>query len=172
MKKFVKFFGLGVGTTLIEYLVFTLVARLTGNDLLFIATLVGGIVATIVSYILNRKFIWKNAKTGKKEVISFFVYNLVIKTLVIKEIFTFLFGLIKPLYEFAFSISSSLHLPFDYAFVESTGIFVLTAGASMFITYFVYDKLIFKSNKNECGQDVDMKSVLESGKEKQGNKEA
>ena len=166
MKKFSKFFGLGIITTLIEYVFFTLVARLMSNDFLWLATLIGGIAGVIASFILNTKFVWTDKKSGKQEIIEVFGYGM-IKTFLLKEGFTFLFKLLTPVYQFAYTISSAIKLPFDYAFIESTGVFCFTALATMMITYFVYNKLIFTKKKDEetC-EKVDMQGIGKSGKEK------
>lgn len=152
MKKFGKFFGLGIIAVLIEFIVFSIIARILSNDFLWAATIVGGITETITAYLLNTKFVWK--KRGKKEATNFFLYH-ILKTFTLKEFFTWVFGLITPVYEFAYGISSFLHLPFDYDFVESTGIFGFTAATTMVITYFVCDRLIFaeKADKSRAEED-------------------
>ena len=171
MKKFGKFFGFGVITTLIEYIVFTIVARILSNDFLWLATLIGGIVGVVASFILNTEFVWKDKKAGKSEAAEVLGYGMV-KTFVFKEFFTWVFTLITPVYELAFSISSAIHLPFDYDFVESTGVFGFTAVATMFITYFVYDKMIFTKNKEKNhGKNINMESVREAREEHERNKE-
>lgn len=166
MKKFSKFFGIGVITTLIEYIIFTIVARILGNDFLWLATLLGGIVGIIAGFILNTKFVWADKKAGKQEMVEVFGYGM-LKTFLLKEGFTFLFKLITPVYQFAYTISSAIKLPFDYDFVESTGVFCFTALATMMITYLVYNKLIFTKKKDEeHGKNIDMQGVGKSGKEK------
>ena len=148
MKKFSKFFGLGIITTLIEFAVYTALARILSNDFLWLATLIGGIVGVIASFLLNTKYVWKDKKAGKAEATKVLGYGMV-KTFVIKEFFTWIYGLVTPVYVFAYQISSFLGLPFDYAFVESTGIFGFTALTTMFVTYFVYDKIVFTKTQKE-----------------------
>lgn len=165
IKKVGKFFGLGVATTLIELVFYTITARIIGNnDHLWIATLVGGVLGTIVSFFLNSKLIWKNSKSGKREAAVFFAYNIV-KTFTLKEFLTWAFAFLTPVYQFAFSICEFLHLPFDYDFVESTGIFGFTALVCMFVTYLTYDKIVFKNKKEERGEKKDVESVGETRKE-------
>lgn len=149
IKKFGGFFVLGVLTTGIELIFYTISARIiNNNDLLWISALIGGIIGTIFAYILNSRLIWKNSKTTKREITIFFIYNIG-KTFTLKTFFTWVFGFLKPVYEFAFSISSSVGLPFDYEFVESTGVFAFTALVCMMITYLTYDKIVFKNKKIE-----------------------
>ena len=54
-----------------------------------------------------------------------------------------LFSYITPLYEFAFNITSAIHLPFTYEFVLTTGAFVLTSAVVMVINFLFYDKFVF-----------------------------
>lgn len=72
----------------------------------------------------------------------FFVWN-GLSALAITPFFTWLFGFTTPIYEFAHGITTALHIPFDYNFVESTGIFCLTTAVTMILNYLFYDKLVF-----------------------------
>ena len=63
------------------------------------------------------------------------------------------FGMITPVYELAFGIAQAIGLPFDYDFVESTGVFGFTALASMVVTYFVYDKVVFTGKKKRAEEE-------------------
>lgn len=147
VKKFGGFFILGVITTLIELVFYTISARIiNNNDILWISALIGGLIGTVFAFILNSRLIWKNSKVAKREIIIFFVYNIG-KTFTLKTFFTWVFGFLKPVYEFAFSISSNIGLPFDYEFIESTGVFAFTALVCMMITYFTYDRIVFKNKK-------------------------
>ena len=148
-KKFGAFFILGVVTTLIELVFYTISARIiNNNDYLWVSALIGGIIGTMFAFILNSRLIWKNSKTTTREITIFFVYSIG-KTFTLKTFFTWVFGFLIPVYEFAFSISSSIGLPFDYEFVESTGVFAFTALVCMMVTYFTYDKIVFKNKQTE-----------------------
>ena len=148
-KKFSVFFVIGVGTTLIDFVFYSIVAALiNNNDLLVIPTFIGGTIGTIAGYFLNSRLIWKHCKTSKREISIFFIYN-PIKTFGIKALFTWFFKLLTPIYDFAFSISSSLHLPFTFDTIERVGVFGFTAFSCMLITYFTYDKIVFKNKEND-----------------------
>jgi len=153
VKKFGSFFVLGVITTLIELVFYTIAARIiNNNDILWVSALIGGIIGTFFAFILNSRLIWKSSKVAKREIIIFFVYNIG-KTFTLKTFFTWVFGFLRPVYEFAFSISSSIGLPFDYEFIESTGVFAFTALVCMMITYFTYDRIVFKNKMNEKSEE-------------------
>lgn len=156
-KKFSEFFVIGVGTTLIDFVFYSISATLiNNNDLLVIPTFIGGTIGTIAGYFLNSRLIWKHCKTSKREISIFFIYN-AIKTFGIKALFTWFFKLLTPIYDLAFSISSGLHLPFTFDTIERVGVFGFTALACMLITYFTYDKIVFKDKKDN--EDESSKTV-------------
>ena len=77
----------------------------------------------------------------------FFIWN-GITALIISPFFTWIFGHFTLLYQFAHGISSFLHLPFDYNFVESTGVFCLTTAVTMTLNFFFYDRIVFSKKKS------------------------
>lgn len=144
------FLVVGIAITLFNFLIYTLLARLifNNNELLWLDSIVSYVLATFLAYLLHSKITWKERKVTKTGIINFFIWNLV-TAVAISPLLTWLFGLITPLYEFAFNISVSLNLPFDYAFVESTGIFALTTLITLILNYFFYDKLVFGNKKTK-----------------------
>lgn len=152
-KKFSVFFVIGVGTTLIDFVFYSIAASLiNNNDLLIIPTFIGGTIGTIAGYFMNSRLIWKNCRTTKREISIFFIYN-AIKTFGIKALFTWFFKLLTPIYDFALFISSSIHLPFTFETIERVGVFGFTALACMLITYFTYDKIVFRSKKENLSDE-------------------
>ena len=122
--RIVKFTVIGAILALTNFVIYTLLARLVfnNNELLWIDSIISYILATILAYILHSKITWKERSVTRHNVIMFFIWNGLL-AITISPFFTWLFGFITPLYEFVFSISQNLHLPFDYNFIESTGIF-------------------------------------------------
>lgn len=139
-----KFAIIGIVLSVFNFLIYTLLARLffKDNSWLWLDSAISYALSAILAYILHSKITWKERPVTKRGIAMFFLWN-GITAFAISPFFTWLFGLIKPLYEFAFSISSAIHLPFDYAFVESTGVFILTAAVTMALNYIFYDKLVF-----------------------------
>lgn len=167
-KKFGVFFVVNFCTTLVDYGFYTLTARLIGdNNYLWVASMVGGTIGTIIAYILNDRITWKSADPGKMGVIKFFVWN-GLKIAAIKPVLTVFYRLFGGLYEFGFSISSAIHLPFDYNFVESTAIYVLTTATTMILSFLVYDKLIFKGEEKKDRKKKNVESVGKARKEEIG----
>ena len=140
-----KYIIIGLTLAASNFLVYTLMAHLIfkNNDLLWIASIISYLFATFLGYFLHSRITWKERTTTKRSIIIFFAWNF-LTALAISPFFTWLFSLIAPVYQFAYQISSNLHLPFTYEFVESTGIFGFTAVVTTIMNYLVYDKLTFK----------------------------
>lgn len=171
-KKIGSFFVAGVTATVVDYAVYTLVARIIGNnDFLVLASIISGTLGIVVSYIMNSRITWKEKDPGKSGVVKFFGWN-IFKTVAIRPVLVAGFGFLTAVYEFAFSISSSIGLPFDYEFVESTGIFCFATASTMVLSYLVYDKLIFSREKEKRGEKKDVESVRESREEEVGKSES
>ena len=147
-----KYVIIGIILTIFNFLVYTFLARviINNNDLLWLDSIISYLVATVLAYILHSKITWKERNPGKTGILKFFAWNL-ITALAISPLLTWFFGLITPLYEFIYNIFTTTHLPFDYDFVESTGIFGLTTIITMTLNYLFYDKLVCgkKEDKND-----------------------
>lgn len=142
-----KFAIVGIALALFNFIIYTFLARIifNNNELLWLDSIISYILATILAYILHSKITWKERKVTKHGIVMFFIWNGV-TAIAISPFFTWLFGFITPIYELAFNISSSIHLPFDYNFIESTGIFCFTTAVTMVLNYLFYDKLVFDDN--------------------------
>jgi len=147
------FLIIGLVLTVFNFIIYTFLARIifNNNELLWLDSIISYLLAAILAYILHSKVTWHERKPKKRGIFMFFVWN-GITALIISPLLTWIFGFLDPLYEFAFSISSAIHLPFDYAFIESTAIFVLTTAITMILNYLFYDKLVFGEAKKETSQ--------------------
>ena len=146
-----KFAIIGIILALFNFAIYTFLARVIFNsddassdqkDLLWLDSIISYTLAAILAYILHSKVTWKERPVTKHGIVMFFLWN-GITALAISPLLTWLFGLIAPIYEFAYQIFNNLHIPFDYDFVESTGIFCLTTLVTMILNYLFYDKLVF-----------------------------
>jgi len=145
-----KYLIIGIFLTLFNYALYTLIARLIikNDNLLWLSTLISTFITTFVAYALHSRITWKERNPGKLGIIKFLLWNFSV-ALAIGPFLTWLFGLITPLYDLAFNISTAMHLPFDYSFVHSTGAFVLTSIITMILNFLFYDKIVFGKKKEE-----------------------
>ena len=149
-RRTIRYFFVGESVTIFNYISFALLANIiiNNNDLLWLSSFLSTAVTTIVAYILHSKITWKERSVTKSSIYRFFIWNIILAAL-ISPIFTQLFSLITPLYQLAFNISSFLHLPFTYEFIQSTGAFALTSVVIMVLNFLFYDKFVFHKSHNE-----------------------
>lgn len=142
-----KYIIIGIILTIFNFSLYTFLAHviINNNNLLWMASAIACAFTTILAYILHSKITWRERPTTKRGIIMFFVWNAIL-TIFVSPFFTWLFGFITPVYEFAYNISSALHLPFDYNFVESTGIFGFTTIIIVLLNYLFYDKFVFSDH--------------------------
>lgn len=144
-----KYTIIGILLTLINFVIYTIIAQIVQNsDFLWLISMVSYALTAVIAYILHSRITWRERHPGKSGVCLFFLWNF-ISAFLISPVCTELFTHITPVYVFAFNISSALHLPFDYYFVESTGVFCFTCFVTMVLNYLCYDKLVFGKFKTK-----------------------
>ena len=172
MNKVFKFIGVGLVVTLFDYLVYNIVVMGIGGgntNIAWLGTLVAGVCATFLAFIMHSKITWRTRDPGKYGILKFFAWNALL-VIAIRPLTTLVFGLLTGLYEFAFMITGGIGLPFSYEFVESTGIYILMTIVTMTLNFFFYDKIVFgKAGKNN-GKEIDMEGVRQARKEEERQK--
>lgn len=160
-KRIGKFAIIGIILALFNFLIYTLLARviMNTNKLLWFDSIIAYCLSAILAYILHSKITWKERNSTKSGILNFFLWNGAM-AIIISPFFTWFFQQIIPLYQFAFNISSSINLPFDYNFIESTGVFVLTTCVTMVLNYLFYDKLVFGKTKKSKHSDKTKDKII------------
>ncbi len=143
-----RFLFVGIALTLFNYGFYAILANIiiNNNDLIWLSTFIATSATTILAYILHSKITWKERSVTKRSIIRFLIWNALL-AVAIGPWITQLFSLLTPLYEFAYNITSALHLPFAYDFVLTTGAFVLASIVSMILNFLFYDKFVFGKSK-------------------------
>lgn len=149
-KHVTKYTIVGISIALFNFCTYTLIARvfINNNDFLFVSSIISTSLSVILAYILHSKITWKERKPTKKGIAGFFIWN-AFCALVVGPVMTWFFGLFKWLYEFGYNLCNAIHIPLDYNFIESTGIFVLVSIVSMILNYLFYDKFVFNEKDQE-----------------------
>ena len=144
----IKFLIVGIILTLVNFAIYTFLARiiLNNNELLWLDSLISYLLTTFVAYFMHARITWREKHPTSSGIVKFFLWNF-LTALAISPFFTWLFSTIKPLYEFIFNISTAIHLPFDYNFIESTSVFILATCVTMILNYLFYDRLVFGTPK-------------------------
>ena len=143
-----RYLIVGILVTGFNYALFAILSNLIikNNDLIWLSNFIATAVTTIVAYFAHSRITWKERTVTKHSIIRFFIWNAML-TVAIAPGFTQLFSLFTPLYEFAFNITSAIHLPFPYEFVLTTGAFVLNSIVIMILNFLFYDKFVFGKKK-------------------------
>lgn len=144
-----RYFFVGVGVTLFNYALFAIISNLLikDNNLLWLSNLIATSITTIVAYIAHSNITWKERSVTKAAICRFFIWNALLAIIIAPGLTQF-FGMFTPVYEFAYNITSALHLPFSYEFILTTGAFVLNAIVIMIINFLFYDRFVFQKKKS------------------------
>lgn len=143
-----RYLLVGITLTIFNYGFYAVLSNLiiNNNNLIWLSTFIATAATTILAYILHSKITWKERGITKSAKYKFFIWNIIL-TVAVGPILTQLFSYITPLYDFAFNVTSSLHIPFSYNFVLTTGAFVLTSIVVMILNFFFYDRFVFGKAK-------------------------
>ena len=149
-----RYLIIGTFLALFNYGLYTVLSNLIikNNDLIWLSSFIATAVTTILAYILHSKITWKERPISKTAIYKFFIWNIML-TVAIYPLLTQLFSYLTPLYDFAYSITSAMHIPFTYEFVLTTGAFVLTTIITTLMNYFLYDRFVFGKAKNSKNQE-------------------
>lgn len=142
MKKITIFFFVGLFNTFIDFVIYTLVTLIFNVPVTF-ATVISGTISSISTFFTHGKITWQSQNLNKSSFIRFAIWCLIMVTM-IRPFVAFVAEQLTPLYQFAFALSSFLHLPFSYNFVKNTGIFVIIAAVVMILNFAIYEKVVFK----------------------------
>lgn len=145
-----KYTLVGICVTLFNYALYAIIANLiiNNNDLLWLSNFIATAVTTIVAYFAHSRITWKERIVTRHSVIRFFIWNAIL-TVAIAPAFTQLFSLLTPLYDFAYNICTSIHLPFSYEFILTTGAFILSSLVIMILNFLLYDRFVFGKTRKE-----------------------
>ncbi len=149
-KRVSKFVVVGITLALFNYLFYTFLALVTikNSELLWLSSLISTSITAVLAYILHSRITWKERQPTKTGILNFFIWNALL-AVVFSPSLTWFFGLFTPLYEFALQIFEVLHLPFNFDFIESTGVFILVNIVTMILNYCFYDRLVFNQKKDK-----------------------
>ncbi len=163
-----KYVGVGIGVTLIDFVTYSLLMALVFSenvDMVGVASVISGIVATFAAYLLHGNITWKTRDPGKFGIVKFFAWN-AFMVILLRPLMSVVFKSFTGLYQFGYMISSVIHLPFEYDFVENTGIYLLMTVVTMILNFLCYDRVVFGSADKKQREEINVEGVRKSGEEK------
>lgn len=144
----IRYLIVGILVTAFNYTLFAILSNLIikNNDLIWLSNFIATAITTIVAYFAHSRITWKERTVTKHSVVRFFIWNAML-TIAIAPGLTQFFSLFTPLYEFVYNITNTIHLPFTYEFILTTGAFALNSIVIMIINFLFYDKFVFGKKK-------------------------
>ena len=171
-KKVLKYVGVGITVTLIDFVTYSLLMAIIFSEnvnMVGPASVISGIVATFAAYLLHGNITWRTKDPGKFGIVKFFAWN-AFMVILLRPLMSVIFKSFTGLYQFGYMISSAIHLPFEYDFVESTGIYLLMTVVTMVLNFLCYDRVVFGGADKKQREEVVVESVRESGEEKKSQR--
>jgi putative flippase GtrA len=145
-KRPLTFFWVGVILAAVNFLIYLVLTHTFFRNELPVASAIAYVLSAAVAYVMHKSITWKDRPPSRSAVIKFIMANLVVG-FVITPLLTWFFMWLTGIYEFAFAISSFLHLPFSLDFITKVGVWGFTNAVSMIINYVVYNKIVFREEK-------------------------
>lgn len=147
-KRIGVFAVIGVILTIIDYAIYEILilSLLNNGDGTSIASAISGIIATIIAFFMHSKITWQDRDITKFNIIKFFVWNIVIMSL-LRPFLVWIIGSIPGLKDLSYNIFS--WTTFGYDFIVSTIIYGLATIVTMTLNFLFYDKFVFKYSKHD-----------------------
>lgn len=151
------FLGVGVVNTLLDFAFFTFLTLVVfKNDNIALSGIISGTFALICAYITHSLITWRGNSIDYKVFLRFFVFT-GFGMWVIRPALLAIFVHFTGLYDFVFSVSAALRLPFSEAFITNTGSFGFMIIILLVYNYVVYGRFVFNDHKH-VGQPQDKDS--------------
>lgn len=143
-KRPLVFLGVGIFNTLLDFAFYTFLTLVVFQDNIIAAGLLSGTLALVFAFITHGTITWRGRSLSVQTILKFFAFT-GFGMWVIRPILLTIFIQLKPLYEFANSVASSLSLPFTYDFIASTGAFGFMIILVLLYNYLTYDRFVFST---------------------------
>jgi putative flippase GtrA len=142
------FIWVGVVLSAANFLIYILLTHtfLRDESAIPAASAVAYVLSAVIAYLMHKSITWKDRAPSKATTIKFFVTNLIVG-FVLTPVISWIFLSLTGIYEFAFAISSFLHLPFSLDLITKIGVWGFTNAITMTINYIVYNKIVFREKK-------------------------
>lgn len=147
-KRPLVFLGVGIGNTLLDFAFYTFMTSFVfkGEAKIGLAGIVSGTFALICAFLTHSLITWRGTNISHKTAGKFVLFTgfgmWVMRPLLLKFFIRF-----DGLYNWAWSVSHSLHLPFSHNFIANTGAFGFMVILVLLYNYFVYSRFVFADKR-------------------------
>lgn len=152
------FLLVGILNTGVDYLFYTFLTQVifTSGQSLALVGILSGTVALVVAFATHSSITWRGRNVTRLTLVKFILFT-GFGMWILRPILLVLFFNLHGLYQWAYSISHTLHLQFSYDFVASTGAFGFMVIILLIYNYLTYDRFVFNAHTS----DIDRKNRLE-----------
>jgi len=151
-KRPIIFLAVGIFNTLFDFAFYTFLTTVffKGGNNIALAGFISGTFALICAFLTHGFITWRGRHIGRTTVLKFLLFT-GFGMWVLRPILLSLFIKWSGLYQWAYGISESLHLPFSYDFIANTGAFGFMVIIVLIYNYFVYNRYVFSNPKTTTG---------------------
>lgn len=142
------FLAVGIINTLLDFSFYTLLSQTVFKESIGLAGLVSGTISLFIAFLTHSFITWRGTEVSRKTLLRFFVVT-GFGMWIIRPFLLSVFIMLSPLYNWAYSVSSTLSLPFSYDFVAKTGAFGFMVIIVLIYNYFTYDRFVFKKYEKD-----------------------
>lgn len=143
-KKVSAFIVIGFVNTGVDFLAYMLSAKLFFNENLILASILGGTIATVMSFVLNSKVTWRDRIVNKQTLLTFFGWN-VFLVLGLRPALIWIFSRFKWLYSWIYKLVAWIQIPLTEDFVFKTTLYGIITVFVMTLTFLFYEKIVFRN---------------------------
>jgi putative flippase GtrA len=138
------FLLVGIFNTLADFAFYSLLTLvfLTANNQIGLAGIISGTFALVCAFLTHSFITWRGSNIGHRTVLKFIAFT-GFGMWVIRPLLLSLFIMLDGLYNWVFSISDGLSLPFTKEFIANTGAFGFMVILLLLYNYFVYERFVF-----------------------------
>lgn len=138
------FLGIGALNTLLDFTFYTLLTQTIFKDpeQIGLAGLVSGTFSLVCAFLTHSYITWRGSHVDQKTIAKFFVFT-GFGMWALRPLLLSVFIQFSSLYQWAFTVSSQLGIPFSQHFIANTGAFGFMAIIVLTYNYVVYDRLVF-----------------------------
>jgi len=140
------FLAVGVFNTLLDFCFYTLLTQTVfADNSVALAGIVSGTVALVIAFLTHSLVTWHGRNIQRITAIKFLVFT-GFGMWVIRPLLLAAFTKLPWIYNFAYSTSSTIGLPFSKDFIVNTGAFGFMIIIVLSYNYLTYDRFVFNES--------------------------
>lgn len=137
------FLAVGIFNTLLDFCFYTLLTlTVFADNSVALAGIVSGTVALIVAFLTHSLITWRGRNIQRITALKFLLFT-GFGMWAIRPLLLALFAKLPWIYNFTYSVSTNIGLPFTHEFIVNTGAFGFMIIIVLTYNYLTYDRFVF-----------------------------